>query len=227
MAGVVGQWNLRVEPDSPPSVSWQRPGDDLYVLPKAVVPIEIVVKDDLAIQRVDLTYDRNDKSESERAARPKEPPIALYRGPEKPAIHPARRWRHARREPRRRIFLGFGAAATAGRSGADGRRRKPATTAPESAARSARDGFRLSTPKSLRPGWPIGNCKSPASSNGHSRSNARRAKTCIEWKFNCTMRADLPNAIAYACKRPSRIRRALPECWSIRPKACRRWSTRS
>ena len=28
LAGVVGQWNLRVEPDSPPSVSWQRPSDD-------------------------------------------------------------------------------------------------------------------------------------------------------------------------------------------------------
>ena len=86
LAGVVGQWNLRVEPDSPPSVSWQRPSDDLYVLAKAVVPIEIVVKDDLAIQRVDLTYDRTDKSESEQAARPTEPPIGLYRGPEKPVI---------------------------------------------------------------------------------------------------------------------------------------------
>lgn len=88
LAGVVGQWNLRVESDSPPSVSWQRPGDDLYVLPKAVVPIEIVVKDDLAIQRVDLTYVRNDKSESERAARPKEPLVPLYRGPEKPVTRP-------------------------------------------------------------------------------------------------------------------------------------------
>jgi hypothetical protein len=87
LAGVVGQWNLHVEPDAPPSVSWQRPSDDLFVLAKAVVPVEVVVKDDLAIQRVDLTYDRNDKSESERAARPKETPIPLYRGPEKPKVH--------------------------------------------------------------------------------------------------------------------------------------------
>lgn len=84
LTGVVGQWNLRVEPDTPPSVLWQWPGDDLYLLAKAVVPIELAVKDNLAIQRVELTYDRNDKSESERAARPKEPPISLYRGPEKP-----------------------------------------------------------------------------------------------------------------------------------------------
>jgi hypothetical protein len=89
LAGVVGQWNLRVGSDSPPNVSWQRPTDDLYVLPKAVVPIEVVVKDDLAIQRADLIYDRSDESESERAARPKEPPISLYRGPDKPEIKPA------------------------------------------------------------------------------------------------------------------------------------------
>ncbi len=89
LAGIVGQWSLRVEPDSPPSVSWQRPSDDLYVLARAVVPIEVLVKDDVAIWSVDLIYDRNDKSESERAARPKEPPIGLYRGPEKPLVRPA------------------------------------------------------------------------------------------------------------------------------------------
>ena len=88
LAGIVGQWNLRVEPDAPPSVAWQRPADDLYVLAKAVVPIEIVVKDDLAIQRVDLSYDRNDESQSQKSARPKEPLIPVYRGPEKPVIHP-------------------------------------------------------------------------------------------------------------------------------------------
>ena len=86
VAGVVGQWNLRVEPDSPPSVSWQQPADDLFVLPRAVVPLAVLVKDNLAIQQVNLTYERSDRSESERAAHPTEPPISLYRGPEKPAV---------------------------------------------------------------------------------------------------------------------------------------------
>jgi hypothetical protein len=86
LTGIVGQWNLQVETDSPPSISWQRPADELYVLAKAIVPIELIVKDILAIQSVDLTYDRNDKSESERTARPREPAIALYRGPAKPAV---------------------------------------------------------------------------------------------------------------------------------------------
>ena len=85
VAGVVGQWNLRVEPDSPPSVSWQQPADDLFVLSRAVVPLDLLVKDNLAIWQVNLLHERSDRSESERAAHSTEPPIALYRGPEKPA----------------------------------------------------------------------------------------------------------------------------------------------
>src|SRR5207237_221433 len=37
----------------------------------------------------DLKYDRTDKSESERATRPTEPRIGLYRGPEKPPAQDA------------------------------------------------------------------------------------------------------------------------------------------
>jgi hypothetical protein len=85
VAGVVGQWNLHVDEDSPPSVSWQQPADDLFVLPRAVVPLAVLVKDNLAIQQVDLTYERSDRSGSERAAQSAEPPIALYHGPKKPA----------------------------------------------------------------------------------------------------------------------------------------------
>jgi hypothetical protein len=84
LAGIVAQGNLRVDPDSAPSVSWVRPADDMYVLPRAVLPIELLLKDNLLIERVELTYDRNDKSENERIARPKEPPIVVYQGPEKP-----------------------------------------------------------------------------------------------------------------------------------------------
>jgi hypothetical protein len=83
LEGNVGTWNLRVEPDSPPSVSWQQPSEDLYVTPKAVIPIELVVKDNLAIQRVDLTYQRSDWSEAERERESAAAKIELYRGPEK------------------------------------------------------------------------------------------------------------------------------------------------
>ena len=83
VAGIVGQWNLRVEPDTPPSISWQQPADDLFVLPRAVVPLAALVKDNLAIKQVDVMYERSDRSETELAAHPTEPTISLYRRPDK------------------------------------------------------------------------------------------------------------------------------------------------
>jgi hypothetical protein len=82
LAGTVGKWNLRVEPDSPPSVMWQSPSDDLFVTPDATIPIELVVKDNLAIKRVALKYERSDWSESEREQASQAARIELYKGPE-------------------------------------------------------------------------------------------------------------------------------------------------
>src|SRR5262249_29631262 len=62
VTGVVGQWNLSVTPDAPPSVAWQQPSDDLFILPRAVVPIQVLAKDDLAIRQIQIEYDRTDKS---------------------------------------------------------------------------------------------------------------------------------------------------------------------
>jgi hypothetical protein len=84
-AGSVGEWNLRVKADPPPSVSWQDPGDDLYVLPRAVVPMNISVKDNLAVKQVDLHYERQGVSDPNVAAVQSQ--ISLYRGPDK-AISP-------------------------------------------------------------------------------------------------------------------------------------------
>jgi hypothetical protein len=86
----IGEWNLRVEPDPPPGVSWQKPTDDLLVTPAAVVPIELAVTDNLAVQRVELNYERSDRSEAERERQPAEPPIELYRGPETANVAAAR-----------------------------------------------------------------------------------------------------------------------------------------
>jgi hypothetical protein len=76
VAGIAAEGNVRVEADSPPSVVWLRPSDDLFVLPAATVPIELAVSDNLAVQRVELRYTRSDQS-------PRAPTtIELYRGPE-------------------------------------------------------------------------------------------------------------------------------------------------
>jgi hypothetical protein len=76
VAGIAGEWNLRVEPDTPPSIAWQQPTDDLFVLASATVPLELSVKDNLAIGRVELRYTRSDQSQDAAAS------IELYRGPE-------------------------------------------------------------------------------------------------------------------------------------------------
>ncbi len=47
---------LQVVPDSPPAISWESPGDHTFVTPRAIVPIAALVKDDLAIQRIQLRY---------------------------------------------------------------------------------------------------------------------------------------------------------------------------
>jgi hypothetical protein len=85
LAGTAGQWNLRVEPDSPPTVVWQTPSDDLYVTPGALIPIELLVKDNLAIKRVALKYDRSDWSEAQRERASQTSRIELFKGPEKAA----------------------------------------------------------------------------------------------------------------------------------------------
>jgi hypothetical protein len=85
LAGIVGKWNLRVESDSPPSVVWESPSDDLFVTQDATIPIELVVKDNLAIKRVALKYQRSDWSESEREQASQAARIELYKGPEKAA----------------------------------------------------------------------------------------------------------------------------------------------
>ena len=85
LAGVVGQWNLRVLQDEPPNVSWRWPSDNLYVVARAVLPIELVVSDDLAIHRVDLVYENFNEASSKQAPDSGPFRIELYRGPEQAA----------------------------------------------------------------------------------------------------------------------------------------------
>ncbi|HEY3395222.1 MAG TPA: hypothetical protein VGK58_21150 [Lacipirellulaceae bacterium] len=85
LGSVAGSWNVRVHPDPPPTATWVRPTGDLYVTAKAVVPIEVIVKDNLAIWRVELVHERFNRSESEPAPVPMEPRIELYGGPDKAA----------------------------------------------------------------------------------------------------------------------------------------------
>jgi hypothetical protein len=83
VSGVVATWQLRVEPDPPPTVIWQQPAEDLHVLPSAAVPIELVARDNLAIRRVDLVIETAGAAVQDTPV--KVPRLELYAGPEQPA----------------------------------------------------------------------------------------------------------------------------------------------
>jgi hypothetical protein len=69
------RYDLRVMPDRPPVVMVEQPADNVTVTPRAVLPIRVLVKDDLAIVRVELKYLRSDESDEG------EQTIELYAGP--------------------------------------------------------------------------------------------------------------------------------------------------
>lgn len=78
-AGLRGEgdrrWSVRVVPDAAPSVALDKPGTNTFVTAGAVVPIQAVVKDDLAIARVAARYRRGGQPEDSEQA------FDLYVGP--------------------------------------------------------------------------------------------------------------------------------------------------
>ena len=62
-AGRQQRIELQVAADAPPTISWESPTDHAFVTPRALVPIRALVKDDLAIARVELRYLRPDASD--------------------------------------------------------------------------------------------------------------------------------------------------------------------
>ncbi len=70
------RWNARVVHDTPPTVSLEKPGANTFVTRVAVVSLDGLVKDDLAIHTVELRYRRSD------AAEVQEETIELQGGPD-------------------------------------------------------------------------------------------------------------------------------------------------
>ena len=73
---------IRATADSPPSVSIEQPTANLFVTPRAVVPLRVAIKDDLAVHHVDLVIARSDRPQAEPLR------VAIYRGPDQPAPPP-------------------------------------------------------------------------------------------------------------------------------------------
>jgi len=66
--------------DRPPTISLEQPAGNIFVTPDAVVPLRVLVKDDIAIHTIQLRYAPSDRAkqndQSQRA-------IELYSGPDK------------------------------------------------------------------------------------------------------------------------------------------------
>jgi hypothetical protein len=60
VSGTALTGQLRVVPDAPPTVEWRRPAEDLFVIKWTVVPVELIVKDDLAVRTVELLIERDE-----------------------------------------------------------------------------------------------------------------------------------------------------------------------
>jgi len=71
------RWEIHGVPDTPPTVSMDEPNADLFVVPKAVVPLRVTAEDNLAIRKIDLEFARSDRAESPQS-------LTLYAGPDHP-----------------------------------------------------------------------------------------------------------------------------------------------
>jgi hypothetical protein len=75
--GTDDRWEIRALVDPPPTVTLERPAANIFVTAEATVPIKAVVKDNLAIRRIGLSYTRSDQpQESEQV-------VEFFHGPEK------------------------------------------------------------------------------------------------------------------------------------------------
>lgn len=75
--GTDTRWMVRAIPDQPPTISVEKPGPTAVVTAIAVVPLRVIVKDDLAIRSVTLHFTRSDQTDQA------EQTLELYVGAEK------------------------------------------------------------------------------------------------------------------------------------------------
>lgn len=75
VGGIDKQWKLTVLPDSAPDVTLEKPGSNTFVTAEAVLPLTGVVKEDLAIHRIELVYRMGNHEDSQ------EQTVTIFEGP--------------------------------------------------------------------------------------------------------------------------------------------------
>jgi len=76
-AGSDTGWEIRALPDAPPTVSIEQPIATVFVTPNGVLPLRIAVKDDLAVHRIALRFNRSDRPEEDESV------VLLQQGPDR------------------------------------------------------------------------------------------------------------------------------------------------
>jgi hypothetical protein len=69
------RFEIQATADSPPAIAWESPGDHTFVTPRARVPIKCLVKDNLAVKRIELRYLRPGMSDQGELV------VELFSGP--------------------------------------------------------------------------------------------------------------------------------------------------
>ena len=57
------RWDIRVVPDTAPTIVIEEPNANVFVTPEAVVPLRVTAKDDLAVRSVTLEFSRSDRAD--------------------------------------------------------------------------------------------------------------------------------------------------------------------
>ncbi len=81
VGGKADRWELRAIADQPPSVAIEQPVGNLYVTASARLPLNVAIKDDLAIHEAALRYSRSDRTDAGDVS------VELFKGP--PQVEPA------------------------------------------------------------------------------------------------------------------------------------------
>lgn len=63
VGGASDRWEIRAITDQVPTVTVEQPDSNIFVTARGEVPLKIVVKDDMAIERVSLHFSRSDRSD--------------------------------------------------------------------------------------------------------------------------------------------------------------------
>jgi hypothetical protein len=87
LTGEVG-WEIRAVPDQPPAVSIEQPSDTLFATPRAVVPLRVVAKDDLAVHQLALVFGPASRPE-EGQPQPQQSVLPLETGPDRVEPQPS------------------------------------------------------------------------------------------------------------------------------------------